>query len=132
MTDSLSEKVRGGREKVSIPCTFGMSDDTPRKGTVTSLSDRRCFVKTRAWAKDGMEMHLKLWLPEQRWLHLRATVLYCLEKIGFELLFNGTTSEEVEALRNLIQSAQSSNTSGDEQVERSEDEAETVEEESGG
>lgn len=109
MTNPPTAKGQNGREKVSIPCTFGMSDDTPRNGTVTSLSVARCFVKTRAWAKDGMEMHFKLWLPEQRWLPLRATVLYCMEKVGFELLFNDLAAEDADALRALVGAAQSQN-----------------------
>lgn len=107
MTDTPSDKKQDGRGKVSIPCAFGLSDDAPRKGTVTSLSARGCFVKTRAWVKDGMEMHFKLWLPDQHWLPLRATVLYCMEKVGFELLFNDLTDEDVETLRGLVGAAQS-------------------------
>ena len=99
MMNTQSKKGQDGREKVSLPCSFGMSDDAPRKGTVTSLSVKRCFVKTKAWAKDGMELHVKLWLPEERWLPLRATVLYCMEKVGFELLFDNPTPGETEALR---------------------------------
>lgn len=106
MMEVQSKKGQDGREKVLLPCAFGMSDDTPRKGTVTSLSVKRCFVKTKAWAKDGMELHVKLWLPEERWLPLRAKVLYCMEKVGFELLFDATTPEETAALRALIAAAQ--------------------------
>lgn len=108
MMDAQSKRGQDGRERVSLPCAFGMSDDTPRKGTVTSLSAKRCFVKTKAWAKDGMELHVKLWLPEERWLPLRAKVLYCMEKVGFELLFDSPTPEETEALRSLIAAAQES------------------------
>ncbi len=102
MIDTPTEKSQDNRKKVTVPCTFGLNDDTPRNGMVTSLSIKRCFVKTKAWAKDGMEMHIKLWLPEQRWLPLRATVLYSMEKVGFELSFADLTPVETEALRGLI------------------------------
>lgn len=105
MMEVQSKRGQDGRERVTLPCAFGMSDDTPRKGTVTSLSVRRCFVRTKAWAKDGMELHVKLWLPEERWLPLRAKVLYCMEKVGFELLFDSLTPEETDALRALVNAA---------------------------
>lgn len=108
MMEAQSKRGQDGREKVSLPCAFGMSDDTPRKGTVTSLSVKRCFVKTKAWARDGMELHVKLWLPEERWLPLRAKVLYCMEKVGFELLFDTPTPAEAAALRALVNAAEDS------------------------
>lgn len=106
MTNTVPEKKQNGRGKLSIPCAFGSSDDTPRKGVVTSLSLRGCFVKTKAWVKDGAELRFKLWLPEQRWLPLRATALYCMEKVGFQLAFNDLTPEDTEALRQLAAAAQ--------------------------
>ena len=122
MTNAQSKRVQDGREKVLLPCAFGMSDDTPRKGTVTSLSVKRCFVKTKAWAKDGMGLHVKLWLPEERWLPLRATVLYCMEKVGFELLFDNPTPGETEALRALVGAAQAGRLRAGDGLEITEDE----------
>ena len=122
MMNTQSKKGQDGREKVSLPCSFGMSDDAPRKGTVTSLSVKRCFVRTKAWAKDGMELHVKLWLPEERWLPLRATVLYCMEKVGFELLFDNPTPGETEALRALVGAAQAGRLRAGDGLEVAEDE----------
>ena len=127
MMNKQSKKGQDGREKVSLPCSFGMSDDAPRKGTVTSLSVKRCFVRTKAWAKDGMELHLKLWLPEERWLPLRATVLYCMEKVGFELRFDDPTPEETEMLRRLVGAAQSSRPGAPAAVQFPEDEPAALE-----
>jgi hypothetical protein len=102
MSETKPDARKQTRVQVALSCTFGLSDDTPRSGTVTSLSLRGCFVKTRAWAERGMEMHVKIWLPEQRWLLLRGAVLYHMEKIGFGLSFRDLTPGESNTLDALI------------------------------
>jgi hypothetical protein len=103
MSGTTQDARRVSRIQTSLSCTFGTSEDTPRSGTVTSLSVRGCFVKTTAWANDGMEMYVKLWLlAERRWLVLRSTVLYHLENIGFGLGFTDVTADDAQALSALI------------------------------
>ena len=103
MSEPTSDARRHTRAQVALSCTFGTNDDTPRSGTVTSLSLKGCFIKTRAWAERGMEMHIKLWLPEQRWLRLRAAVLYHMEKIGFGLTFRDLAPDDAATINGLIQ-----------------------------
>lgn len=103
MTGTTEDARRNTRIQTSISCTFGTSEDTPRSGTVTSLSHHGCFVKTTAWANEGQEMFVKLWLPPlRRWLVLRSTVLYRLENIGFGVRFKEVGDEDAQALAALI------------------------------
>jgi PilZ domain len=108
MTVSTTDNRHNLRAIVSISCAFGPTEDTPRSANLTSLSTRGCFVKTRAWAETGMEMYVKIWLPTQDWLTLRATVLYHMEKIGFGLRFDAVTPEEERVLISLIEDARRS------------------------
>jgi hypothetical protein len=105
MTVSTPDNRQNSRARVSISCAFGPNEDTPRSATLTSLSLRGCFVKTRAWAETGMGMYVKIWLPEQDWLTLRATVLYQMEKIGFGLRFDAVTPEEERVIQMLMEDA---------------------------
>ena len=103
MSGTTQDARRISRIQTSLSCTFGTSEDTPRSGTVTSLSAQGCFVKTTAWVNDGTEMFIKLWLlSERRWLVLRATVLYHLENIGFGVGFKEMTPDDIQALDTLI------------------------------
>lgn len=98
---------QNSRVKTSISCTFGPNQDTPRSGTVTSLSVSGCFVKTKGWVTKGDRMHLKLWLPEGRWLPLQGTVHYHLEAIGFGLLFAEVDSDGESKLKMLVSQGES-------------------------
>lgn len=103
MSDTTHDARRVSRVQTSISCTFGTSEDTPRSGIVTSLGSQGCFVKTTAWASEGGEMYVKLWLlAERRWLVLRSTVLYRLENIGFGVGFKEMTPGEARSLAALI------------------------------
>jgi hypothetical protein len=91
------------RIKTSISCIFGMTPDTPRSGTVTSLSLSGCFVKTKVWSTNAPKMHVRLWMPTERWLPLQGTVLYHLDQIGFGLRFTDLTPEDETDLLTLIE-----------------------------
>lgn len=104
MSGTTQDARHVSRIQTSLSCTFGASEDTPRSGTVTSLSSQGCFVKTTAWVNEGQEMFVKLWQqPERRWLVLRSTVLYRMENIGFGLRFKELAPEDRQALATLIQ-----------------------------
>lgn len=106
MTERLNNKRMHARARVSVSCAFGPTEDTPRSATITSLSARGCFVKTRAWAERGSGMFIRIWRePERDWLTLRATVLYHMEKIGFGLKFDGVTPGEEESIRAVMEEA---------------------------
>src|SRR3954469_22031705 len=90
------------RVKTTMSCIFGVTQDTPRSGTVTSISLSGCFVKTKGWATKGQKLYFRLWLPEGRWLPLQGTVLYHLETIGFGLSFEESTPEGEETLKTLV------------------------------
>ena len=72
---------------------LGQQTGKPRQATRRML---RRSNGARAWAETGMGMYVKIWLPEQDWLTLRATVLYQMEKIGFGLRFDAVTPEDVQ------------------------------------
>lgn len=91
------------RVKTAISCIFGTTPDTPRSGTVTSLSVSGCFVKTKTWASNSAEMHIRLWLPAERWLPLHGTVLYHLDHIGFGLLFTDVSPDDESILNMLVE-----------------------------
>ena len=93
------------RVKVFISCTFGPNPDTPRSGTVTSISVIGCFVKTKGWATKGQRMHLRLWLPEGQWLPLQGTVLYHMERVGFGLTFDEIGLEDEMKIKVLVSQA---------------------------
>lgn len=93
---------------LSASCTFGSTEDTPRSGTVTSLSHAGCFVKTRAWAERGLKMFIKIWLPGGGWLPLRATVIYHMDKVGFGLAFEGLTQDDESSIDLIMREAESS------------------------
>ena len=97
------EKRGHPRVKVTWDCTFGTDEDTPRSGKVTSLSARGCFVKTKAWVTRGQSIHVKVWQADWKWLHLRGTVHYHLEGVGFGMLFSDLGEEAAAAIGRLIE-----------------------------
>ena len=90
------------RVRASISCIFGATAEATRSGTVTSLSGAGCFVRTTAYSTKGQTMHVRLWLPEGRWLPLQGVVIYQLEGIGFGLVFAGLEDEEKDAIEVLL------------------------------
>lgn len=93
------------RVKAFISCTFGPNPETPRSGTITSISVLGCFVKTKGWATKGQVMYLKLWLPEGQWLRLQGTIIYHLERIGFGVTFDGLSSDDEVKIKELVRQA---------------------------
>jgi hypothetical protein len=92
------------RVKTKLDCIFGVTEDTPRSGTVTSLSLAGCFVKTKVWATNAPNMHIRLWLESERgWLRLQGAVLYHLDHIGFGLLFRDLSPRDENILKMLVE-----------------------------
>lgn len=71
----------------SVPCFFGMSEDTKSSGTITSLSEKGCFVKTKAVATTGQTIFISLSLSGEQLLPVKGVVIYHLDDIGFGALF---------------------------------------------
>jgi hypothetical protein len=94
------------RVKSFISCTYGSNADTPRSGTVTSISVLGCFVKTKGWATKGQKMFLKLWLPEGQWLQMQGTVIYHMERVGFGVTFDSMGSDDELKIKGLVSQAQ--------------------------
>lgn len=109
--DSVSSNRRhSSRVRLSSSCAFGTTEDTPRSGVVTSLSLRGCFIKTRAWAENGLKMYVKIWLPDGGWLPLRATVIYHIDKVGVGLTFDELDGGAEESISRVMTEAESSPT----------------------
>ena len=93
------------RVKTAISCNFGPNPDTPRSGTVTSMSALGCFVKTKGWTTKGQKVHLRLWLPEGQWLRLQGTVIYHMEGIGFGLTYDDVGRDDEMKIKELVSQA---------------------------
>ena len=99
----MDKRREGERVKTALPCNWGLSEDSPRNGNVTSLSPAGCFVQTTANATEDQIVYLSCWLPSQRWFALRGRVTYHLPKVGFGLTFLELTSEQRQMLAFLIE-----------------------------
>jgi len=91
------------RVKTALPCNWGLSEDSPRNGNITSLSHTGCFIQTTARASETQIVYVNFWLPSERWFALRGRVTYYLSKVGFGLNFTDLTAEQREMLALLIE-----------------------------
>jgi hypothetical protein len=104
LTKVTAKSRNNQRVKTKLDCIFGVTEDTPRSGTVTSLSMAGCFVKTKVWATNAPNMHIRLWLESERdWLRLQGAVLYHLDHIGFGLLFRDLSTTDESILQMLVE-----------------------------
>lgn len=99
----MDKRKDGERVKTALPCNWGLSEDGPRNGTITSLSPNGCFVQTKANASENHNVYVNCWLPSERWLALRGKVIYHLPKVGFGLIFLDLTDEQRQMLAFLIE-----------------------------
>ncbi|HEX9918791.1 MAG TPA: PilZ domain-containing protein [Pyrinomonadaceae bacterium] len=99
----MDNRKDGERVKTALRCDWGLSEDSPRNGTVTSLSRGGCFIQTTARATEDQIVYVKCWLPSERWFALRGRVSYHLSKVGFGLNFTDLTGEQQEMLALLIE-----------------------------
>ena len=98
--NDASKKMRFLSE---LSCAFGPTPDTPRSGTVTSIGPRECFVKTKAIVIEGQSLHLRVWTPENRWLRLCGRVKYHMERVGFGVIFQDLSDEQLADLSHLVE-----------------------------
>ena len=85
-----------------LSCAFGPTPDAPRSGTITSIGPRECFVKTKAIVIEGQVLHVRVWMPENRWLRLSGKVKYHMDRVGFGVIFNELTEEQSADLARLV------------------------------
>jgi hypothetical protein len=99
----MDNRRDGERVKTALPCSWGLTEDGPRNGNITSLSHGGCFVQTTARATENQIVYLKCWLPSERWFALRGRVTYSLTKIGFGVSFTDLTDEQREMLALIVE-----------------------------
>jgi len=99
----MDKRKDGERVKTALPCNWGVSEDSPRNGNITSLSPTGCFIQTKANATENQSVHVNCWLPSERWLALRGRIIYHLPKIGFGLNFLDLTGEQKSMIALLIE-----------------------------
>ncbi len=90
------------RIKTTLSCNWGVTEDCPRNGMITSLSPKGCFVQTKAAISEGAKLFINCWLPSRRWFPLRGQIAYHLPRVGFGLTFNDLTNNDHEMLNLLI------------------------------
>ena len=86
-----------------LSCAFGPTPDTPRSGTITSIGPRECFVKTKATVMEGQLLHVRVWMPDRRWLRLSGKVKYHMDRVGFGVIFHDLTDEQTADLARLVE-----------------------------
>ena len=86
-----------------LSCAFGPTPDAPRSGTVTSIGLKECFVKTKAIVIEGQNLHVRVWTPENCWLRLSGRVKYHMERVGFGVVFQDLTEEQLAELSRLVE-----------------------------
>ena len=99
----MDNRRDGERVKTALRCHWGLSEDSPRNGNITSLSQSGCFVQTKANTTEDQTVYVSCWLPSQRWFALRGKVAYHLPKVGFGLTFLDLTEEQEKMLSFLIE-----------------------------
>ncbi|HWT02604.1 MAG TPA: PilZ domain-containing protein [Pyrinomonadaceae bacterium] len=90
------------RVKTQIQCTWGTTKECPRNGQITSLSGRGAFILTKAVVSVGQNVFVRIWLPSERWMAVRARVIYQLAEVGFGITFNDLADDEFSEIEALI------------------------------
>ena len=99
----MDDAKRRTRFIADLSCAFGSTPDAPRSGTITSIGHRECFVKTKAIVIKGQDLFVRVWTPEQRWLRLRGKVKYHMDRVGFGVIFQELSEEQLSDLAGLIE-----------------------------
>ncbi|MFN2454332.1 MAG: PilZ domain-containing protein [Pyrinomonadaceae bacterium] len=105
VTDKLmhADHRQTQRSLTSLPCAFGVTPDMPCSGTITNISRKGCFVKTKDIVVKGNTLYINVRLPENRRLQLGGNVVYHLNDIGFGLLFDDVAVEDQLVLDELVE-----------------------------
>lgn len=92
----------------SVPCSFGMNEEATHNATITSLSAKGCFVKTKAVATTGQTIFLRLCLSDEQRLSIKGIVVYHIDDIGFGALFTEIKAADQSAVAAFVKHALSS------------------------
>ena len=98
----MSDLKKQTRFLADLSCAFGPTPDAPRRGTITSIGLRECFVKTKAIVTQGQDLFVRGWMPEKRWLRLSGRVKYHMDLVGFGVIFHELPEEQAHDLTGLI------------------------------
>lgn len=98
----MTKQRESRRIKAALSCNWGVTEDCPRSGTITSLSLKGCFIQTKAAVVEGQALYLNCWLPSRRWFPLRGQIIYHLPRVGFGLTFTDLSDSDVEMLNLLM------------------------------
>ena len=93
----------GARVACALSCNWGLTEDTPRNGKITSLSLRSCFVQTKALINEGQQVFVSCWLPTERWLALSGTVKIAQPRVGFSCGFAELNAEQRRMIELLME-----------------------------
>lgn len=99
----MNDASRKTRFLSELSCAFGPTPDAPRSGTITSIGLKECFVKTKAIVIEGQSLHIRVWTPENCWLRLSGRVKYHMERVGFGLVFQELSEDQLVALSHLVE-----------------------------
>ena len=99
----MNEARKKTRVLSELSCAFGPTPDTPRSGTITSIGLRECFVKTKAIVIEGQSLHVRVWTPENCWLRLSGRVKYHMERVGFGVVFQELSEDQLAELSRLVE-----------------------------
>lgn len=99
----MDDKRISKRVVMSLEIKWGRSEEFLRNGIITSMSNRGCFIQTKAMAIKGTTILLNLWLPERKWHCLHGEVIYAIEKIGFGVRFNDLTREDHSLINAFVE-----------------------------
>ncbi|MFN2493435.1 MAG: PilZ domain-containing protein [Pyrinomonadaceae bacterium] len=89
------------RVSLNLPARWDGVSGT-HEGRIEDLSLGGCFVNTAGRVDVGEIVGIEIRLPSELWLKLRGEVTSYQIGIGFGVLFSFLTSEEEQALRDLI------------------------------
>ncbi len=90
------------RIKTNLSCNWGVTEDCPRNGMITSLSPKGCFVQTKAAISEGAKLFINCWLPSRRWFPLRGQIIYHIPRVGFGLTFDDLVDSDHAMLDLLL------------------------------
>jgi hypothetical protein len=98
----MNDPVKKTRVLAELSCAFGPTPDTPRSGAITSIGLRECFVKTKAIVIEGQSIHVRVWMPDNRWLRLGGRVKYHMDRVGFGVVFQALSEDQLADLSRLV------------------------------
>ena len=98
----MTEDNNKGRVRTDVHIHWGVTEECPRNGKMTSLSVDRCFIQTKAEVIVGQTIYVDLKNSLGSPLLLRGEIYYRLERLGFGVQFADVSEEEKEKLKEII------------------------------